>query len=363
MAIVKTNNKSASQKAFALGMIGATALGAVVSTNTVHAATKIANADSVKTTKTQIKKSQVKGLSGKLEQANKDNKTDKQANKDNNDAQQNNNQQATNEHDLEGQAQYTVASGDTLNKIAARANISLDTLLQYNKNINVNNVIHPGDKINLQEQVDPNEAVHTVTKGETLSKIAKDHNVNLDTVYQLNGKSASNTLIHVGDKIKLRDDQNAQNNDQQQAQSQGQQTAATTQQSGSNFTPSALSGTTQQKIVQLAQQLASSGIPYVWGGSTTAGFDCSGLTQYVYRNAAGINLPRTADAQSLTSTAKPVSAAQPGDLLYWGGQGSAYHVAIYIGNGAYVAAPQPGQNVEVEHINGYFMPSGAVTPA
>lgn len=358
MAIVKTNNKSASQKAFALGMIGATALGAVVSTNTVHASTKIANADSVKTTKTQIKQSQVKGLSGKLEQANQENKTDKQSNKDN--------QQTTNEHDLEGQQQYTVVSGDTLNKIATRANLDLNTLLQYNKNINQNSIIHPGDRINLQEQVDPNESVHTVTKGETLSKIASDHHVDLNTVYQLNNKSNANTLIHVGDKIKLYEDQNASqaNADQQTNTNQGQaQQTATTQSQNSNFTPSALNGTTQQKIVQLAQQLASANIPYVWGGSTTAGFDCSGLTQYVYQNAAGISLPRTAAAQSLQGSAKPVSAAQPGDLLYWGGQGSAYHVAIYIGNGAYVAAPQPGQNVEVEHINPYFMPSGAVTPA
>lgn len=361
MAIVKNNDKS-TRKAFALGLAGATAMGAMVtSLNGVDASsTRIANADSVKTTKTQIKKSQIKGLSGKLEQANKNNKTDKQATNDN---KQQSTDQQQNDHDLAGQQSYTVVKGDTLNKIASRANIDLPTLLQYNKNLNQQSIIHPGDKINLQEQVDPNETVHTVVKGDTLSKIANDHHVQLNDLYQLNNKSDADTLIHVGDKIKIKaDQQNASQADASQQQGPAQQTATTTQNNGGNFTASALSGTTQQKVVQLATQLAHAGIPYVWGGTTTAGFDCSGLTQYVYQQV-GINLPRTAGPQSATGTAKPVSAAQPGDILYWGGQGSAYHVGIYIGNNQFVAAPAPGQNVSVFTISPYFMPSGAVTPA
>lgn len=79
-------------------------------------------------------------------------------------------------------------------------------------------------------------------------------------------------------------------------------------------------------ITANAQQYT--GIMYRWGGSTPAGFDCSGYTQYVY-GQAGISLPRTAEGQRQAST--PVSSPQPGDLVFWGAP--AYHVAIYAGDG------------------------------
>ncbi|KDA51867.1 NlpC/P60 family protein [Leuconostoc mesenteroides] len=113
-------------------------------------------------------------------------------------------------------------------------------------------------------------------------------------------------------------------------------------------------------IIALAQQLVAQNIPYVWGGGTpSTGFDCSGLMSYVFKNAAGISLPHSSVEQEMYTQKKSVSQAQPGDLLFWGTPGASYHVAIYIGNNQYIAAPKPGLNVRVETISPNFLPSFA----
>ncbi|AMV59822.1 Extracellular protein, gamma-D-glutamate-meso-diaminopimelate muropeptidase [Pediococcus damnosus] len=121
------------------------------------------------------------------------------------------------------------------------------------------------------------------------------------------------------------------------------------------------SALTSGSVVSLAVKLANANIPYVWGGSSSSGMDCSGLVSYVYAHAEGINLAHYTVSLESQVTQKSVSAAQPGDLLFWGSEGATYHVAIYIGNNQYVAAPQPGQNVDIETISSYFAPSFAGT--
>jgi cell wall-associated NlpC family hydrolase len=91
-------------------------------------------------------------------------------------------------------------------------------------------------------------------------------------------------------------------------------------------------------IVGIAASLA--GIYYVYGGTTTAGFDCSGYTQYVFAKA-GISLPRTAEAQRQATT--PVTNPQPGDLVFFGSP--AHHVGIYAGNGTMWDSQQTGTAV------------------
>lgn len=97
------------------------------------------------------------------------------------------------------------------------------------------------------------------------------------------------------------------------------------------------------------------GVPYVYGGTSPAGFDCSGLIYYAAKEA-GISLPRTSQAQSTLGSYVSVSDLQAGDLVFWGSVGSAYHVGVYIGNGQYIHAPEPGQNVTVQSV-AYFAPS------
>jgi Cell wall-associated hydrolases (invasion-associated proteins) len=102
------------------------------------------------------------------------------------------------------------------------------------------------------------------------------------------------------------------------------------------------------------------GTPYVWGGKTPSGFDCSGFTGYVYQEALGKSIGTYTVAQEGAGTTESVSSASAGDLLFWGSQGSSYHVAIYLGNNQYIAAPQPGESVKISSISSYFMPSFAV---
>ncbi|WP_172983649.1 C40 family peptidase, partial [Lactobacillus helveticus] len=105
-------------------------------------------------------------------------------------------------------------------------------------------------------------------------------------------------------------------------------------------------------IVALAKQQV--GKPYAWGANGPDSFDCSSLVQYIFKNAAGMNLPRTTYDQvkigqtvyqKSQANGQPVSAnnLQVGDLLFWGSESSPYHVAIYIGNNQYVNAATPEQ--------------------
>ncbi len=112
-------------------------------------------------------------------------------------------------------------------------------------------------------------------------------------------------------------------------------------------------------VTGLATSLANNTIPYVWGGKTPAGFDCSGFVSYVFQHAAGISLPSYTVAMESYVNKESVSAAQPGDLLFWGTPGATYHVGIYLGNNQYASAPTFGQNVKVQTISSYFYPSFA----
>ncbi len=123
----------------------------------------------------------------------------------------------------------------------------------------------------------------------------------------------------------------------------------------------AVSSTSTASVASYAVKLASEKIPYVWGGASLKGMDCSGLTMYVYQHAAGITLPHNTVSQESMVSKHAVSKAQVGDLLFWGSAGATYHVAIYIGNNEYVAAPEPGEDVQIQTISSYFMPSFAGT--
>ncbi|MEU6845246.1 C40 family peptidase [Streptomyces sp. NPDC046716] len=103
---------------------------------------------------------------------------------------------------------------------------------------------------------------------------------------------------------------------------------------------------------------AQVGDAYVMGGTGPSSWDCSGLVQAAFKQA-GVDLPRTSQAQSTAGTSVSLSSVQVGDILYWGGAGSAYHVGVYIGNGQYLDAANPSKGVVIQDLSGYPA-SGAV---
>lgn len=98
------------------------------------------------------------------------------------------------------------------------------------------------------------------------------------------------------------------------------------------------------------------GVPYVWGGSTPAGFDCSGLTQYVYREI-GVSIPRNSRDQFRSGShiaRDRTDLLIPGDLVFFGydgDEGRVHHVGIYAGNGTYLHAPYTGATVRVDSLD------------
>lgn len=257
--------------------------------------------------------------------------------------------------------------------------------------------------------VSANHTTHTVQAGESLYSIAQAYGVTVDSLRASNNLGA--TLL-VGQTLTINDpakdpaqEAAAQQAAQEQAAAQAQQEAAAqqaaqeqaaaaqaqqqaaaqqqVQQPVQNQAPAqtqtqAPAQQVQQQaqpaqVQQPQQQVVSTsadggaiaayaqsfiGTPYVWGGSTPSGFDCSGLTQYVYAHF-GKQIGRNTIAQESAGTHIPVSQAQVGDLLFWGTPGSTYHVAIYLGGNSFVAAPEPGQSVKIGNM-AYFMPSFAV---
>ncbi len=115
-------------------------------------------------------------------------------------------------------------------------------------------------------------------------------------------------------------------------------------QSRSNSTTANTSGS-RAAVVAYAERFK--GVPYVWGGTTPAGFDCSGFVQYVYRNSVGIKLPRVSQAQRNVGTRVSRAQALPGDMVNYN-----HHVGIYLGDGYMIHAPKPRDHVRIARVYG-----------
>ena len=99
-------------------------------------------------------------------------------------------------------------------------------------------------------------------------------------------------------------------------------------------------------VIGIAAQFL--GVPYVWGGTSPNGFDCSGFTQYVFARA-GVSLPRVASSQQGVGRAVSRADLQPGDLVFFGSP--AHHVGIYVGDGTMIHSPHTGSVVRYDSVN------------
>ncbi|MCS0602874.1 C40 family peptidase [Streptomyces sp. LP11] len=103
---------------------------------------------------------------------------------------------------------------------------------------------------------------------------------------------------------------------------------------------------------------AQIGKAYVSGATGPSAYDCSGLVQSAFKQV-GVSLPRVSQDQSTAGTQVSLDNLQPGDILYWGSAGSAYHVAVYVGDGMFVGAQNPSTGVAEKPLS-YDPPTGAV---
>ena len=103
-----------------------------------------------------------------------------------------------------------------------------------------------------------------------------------------------------------------------------------------------------EQLIEVAKSYI--GTPYVYGGSTPSGFDCSGFVKYVY-GQIGISLSRTSDTQANEGTYVAYEDLMPGDIVCFG-SGSISHVGIYIGDGQFIHSPRTGYSVCIAPLSG-----------
>lgn len=235
----------------------------------------------------------------------------------------------------------TVKNGDSFWSIAQANGITISALLDAN-GLTSGSMINPGQTLNLTGSVAkkavPEKVVTEKPAAAPAAEVAKPSTNN--TVASSNTTSTTNVAT---------DNTNTASTSNNDAATSNTDTAESSTTQTASYSAS--------KVISVAKSYI--GTPYVWGGSTPSGFDCSGFTQYVFAKV-GINLNRNTIGQESNVTKKSTAAAQPGDLLFWGAQGSTYHVGIYLGGGQYIAAPEPGQNVKVGTL-AYFPASFAGT--
>ncbi|MGB5946764.1 LysM peptidoglycan-binding domain-containing protein, partial [Paenisporosarcina sp.] len=252
---------------------------------------------------------------------------------------------------------YIVKSGDTLGKIANLYKTTVKNIQQLN-NIS-SHIIYPGQKLKVSGTVqatppapkpatpapapvapkpevptNPANTVYTIVSGDTLSGIAYRHRTTVDQLMKWN--NLTSTALRVGQKLKIG--------------ATGEVSPISAPSPVPVAPPTAVSGSLFEKVMAIATPLQ--GIPYVWGGASKSGFDCSGFIYYVYKQA-GLDVSRT-NTTGFDARSYDVSKPIPGDLVFFSNtyRPGISHMGIYIGNNQFIHAG--GDRVQITSLSNSY---------
>lgn len=166
--------------------------------------------------------------------------------------------------------------------------------------------------------------------------------------------SKKSQVLALENKAKAEMQKNKAYYDQLQAQSNQEKTRLLSMNTSASTSSSSPSHDRGQHVVPAGSYSGVVGIaaqfvnrtPYVWGGTTPSGFDCSGLVMYCYAQV-GVSLPHYTGEQVKYGSTVSANNLQPGDLLFFGSVSDPYHVAIYAGGGQMIEAPRAGEDVHI----------------
>lgn len=256
-------------------------------------------------------------------------------------------------------ATYTVQKGDTLSKIAQNHQVTIQDIKSWNKL--KNDMIYVAQKLEVSK-TSTNEAgkpsnpstttpttppkqttaSHTVVKGDTLSKIAKQYNVTLKDIKEWNGLTTD--AIYVGQVLKLSSTATIPEGDKS--------SGAGTPSKETSKDPLANGQAIYKKTIDVANTLI--GTPYVYGGNTPEGLDCSGFIYYAF-NQGGLKIGRDSSEGYFYGNTTQVTNPIAGDLVFFENtyKDGISHMGIYLGNNKFIHSGSDG--VEVSDVtNSYW---------
>ncbi|WP_017379282.1 C40 family peptidase [Paenisporosarcina sp. TG-14] len=242
---------------------------------------------------------------------------------------------------------YKVKSGDTLGRIAILHSTSVTNIQKLN-NISSHIIyagqvlkvagkatVAPAPKAPTPAPVAPSgKIVYKIVGGDTLSGIAYRHRVSVDQIMSWN--NLTSTGLRIGQKLSI-----GGSGEVSPVAAPSPVPAPAKPVAGSSF---------YQKLLNVAKPLQ--GIPYVWGGSTTSGFDCSGYIYYVLKQA-GLDVPRT-NTTGYDARSYDISNPVPGDLVFFSNtyRPGISHMGIYIGNNQFIHAG--GDRVQITSLSNSY---------
>jgi cell wall-associated NlpC family hydrolase len=218
---------------------------------------------------------------------------------------------------------YTVKSGDSLSLIAKNYNTTVTEIKTLNQL--TSDVIKVGQVLKVSGTTTSQTSSYIVKSGDSLSLIAKTHNMTVTELKTLNNLSSD--VIKVGQVLKV---------------------SGTT---SSVETPAPAPAFNADALITEAKKYI--GVPYVWGGSTPSGFDCSGFLNYVFAKQ-GISIPRT--VATIWDAGTPVSSPQKGDIVFFNTTGGPSHAGLYIGNNQFIHAGSSTGVTITDMNNSYWKP-------